>query len=78
MFVGVVEAFTDAESHHVVEGIGESDGAGTEVDVDAAALSRPVVVFAPAASLGCGGVVGVAVRGQLSLPGLSSTLSAIG
>ena len=73
MFVDVVESPPDAASHHVVEGVWELDGAGTKVDVDATALSLPVVVFAAAASLGCVGVVGVAVRGQLSLPGLSST-----
>ena len=71
--VVVVKAFADAESHHVVEGIGESDRAGTEVDVYAAALSQPVVVFAPSASLGWGSGVGVVVCGQLSLPSLGST-----
>ena len=73
MFVDVVESLMDAAAHHIVEGVWELDGAGTKVDVDATALSRSVVVFAAAASLGCVGVVGVAVRGQLSLPGLSST-----
>ena len=73
MFVDVVESPPDAAPLHIVEGVWELDGSGTKVDVDSAALSQSVVVFAAAAPLGCVGVVGLAVLRQLSLPGLSST-----
>ena len=72
VIVVIVETFADAESHHVVVGIGKFDGASPEIHVDTTALSRPVIVVAPSASLGWSAGGGVVVLGQLSLPGLGS------
>ena len=70
--VVVVKAFADAESHHVVEGVWKFDDASPEIHEDTSALSRPVIVVAPSASLGWSAGGGVVVAGQLSLPGLGS------
>ena len=61
MSVDVVETSSDAAPYQVVEGVWELDCAGNKIDVDSAALSRSVVVFAATAPLGCVVVVGAAV-----------------